>query len=47
MPTYEEVNEVFESLGIMTFNDDVYNFLMWEFAPEDDPSTIEELMYLL
>jgi len=47
MPTYDELAEAFRGLGIDTFNDAVYDYMMWEFAPEDDPQTIDILMEML
>jgi hypothetical protein len=47
MPGYDELAEAFRALGIDTFNDEAYDYMMWEFAPEDDPETIDILMEML
>lgn len=49
MPTYEEIEEFLLSLdpAIDTLTMDAYTYLTEEFAPEDDPSTIDTLMGLL
>lgn len=47
VPTYEEVAAFFESVEITTFTDDVYNYLLNDFAPYDDRTTVDTLMQML
>jgi hypothetical protein len=45
MPTYDELLAFFEGLNMsLNFDDNVYNYFIEEFAPEDDPTTIDALM---
>lgn len=47
-PSYEELEEFFAGLNMnLNFDDNVYNYLMNDFAPEDDSTTIDALMNML
>jgi len=51
-PTYDDVSAFFGDLNNelnvqLNFDDNVYNYLMNDFMPEDDPTTIDGLMNML
>jgi hypothetical protein len=45
MPTYDEFADFFQGLNMgLNFDDNVYNYILEEFDPEYDPTTIDALM---